>query len=134
VRRWLARLLKRECEHRWSGWWVHGDVATSECLFCSTKQTELLAEPRPFQPLSRAGRVLIDLPPIPSQRRPSMKEIIVRAVVTAVEAVLAVLVAAGTTNLNVETGEAALLAGVAALISAGYNAARQWLEAQPSTG
>ena len=55
------------------------------------------------------------------------KKILVRALVTAFQAVLAVLVAAGTTDLNVETAQAALMAGVAALLSVLYNTANQWL-------
>lgn len=61
-----------------------------------------------------------------------IKKIALRAVVTAVQAVLAVLVAAGTTDLSIETAQAALAAGVAALLSVVYNATSQWLEANPS--
>lgn len=61
-----------------------------------------------------------------------VKKIAVRAAVTAVQAVLAVLVAAGTTDLSVDTLQAALMAGVAALLSVAYNTANQYLE-QPST-
>lgn len=61
-----------------------------------------------------------------------LKELAVRAGVTVVEAVLGVLVAAGTTDLNVDTGKAALVAGVAAGLSVLYNAAKQYLAEQPA--
>lgn len=68
----------------------------------------------------------------PKENSPmDLKKIAVRAVVTAIQAVLAVLVAAGTTDLSVETAQAALMAGVAALLSVAYNTANQYLEANP---
>jgi hypothetical protein len=54
--------------------------------------------------------------------------ILLRAAVTFVEAALGVIVAAGTTNLNIETAEAAAIAGVAAAGSVLYNAVRAWLD------
>jgi hypothetical protein len=62
-----------------------------------------------------------------------IKKIAVRAFVTAVQAVLAVLVAAGTTDLSVDTVQAALMAGVAALLSVAYNAANQYLAETETT-
>jgi hypothetical protein len=56
-----------------------------------------------------------------------VKAVVVRAVVTAVEAVLGIVIAAGVTNLDVETAEAALVAGLAAALSVLYNAAKDWL-------
>lgn len=58
------------------------------------------------------------------------KKILVRAAVTFVEAALAVVVAAGTTDLNVETAEAAAVGGLAAVASFLYNLASQFLATQ----
>jgi hypothetical protein len=61
-----------------------------------------------------------------------LKAIIVRAVVTAFEAALGVLIAAGTTNLDVEVYQGALAAGIAAALSVLYNAAKSYLAALDS--
>jgi hypothetical protein len=51
-----------------------------------------------------------------------------RAVVTAVEAVLAVMLASGLTDLSPQTTETALVTGAAAGLSVIYNALRQYLD------
>lgn len=61
-----------------------------------------------------------------------LRTIAVRAFVTFIEAATATLVAAGTTGLTVETGQAALLAGAAAVLSVVYNTARGWLRTHPA--
>ena len=58
-----------------------------------------------------------------------VKAILVRAVVTAVEAVLAVLLSAGLTDLDATGVQTAMVTGLAAGLSVVYNALRQWLEA-----
>jgi len=58
-----------------------------------------------------------------------VKAILVRAVVTAVEAVLSVLLSAGLTDLDATGVQTAVVTGLAAGLSVVYNALRQWLEA-----
>lgn len=58
------------------------------------------------------------------------KKIATRAVVTAVEAVLAVLLASGLTDLSPDALEAATITGAAAGLSVIYNALRQWLDTE----
>ncbi|HLT70063.1 MAG TPA: hypothetical protein VKZ72_07845 [Acidimicrobiales bacterium] len=62
-----------------------------------------------------------------------VRAILVRAVVTAVEAVLAVLLSAGLTDLDATGVQTALVTGIAAGLSAAYNALRQWLDNQGVT-
>ena len=57
-----------------------------------------------------------------------VKAILVRSVVTAVEAVLAVLLSAGLTDLDATGVQTAVVTGLAAGLSVIYNALRQWLE------
>lgn len=57
-----------------------------------------------------------------------IKAIVVRAVVTAFEAALAVLLATGLTDLSAEVYQGVLIAGAAAGLSVIYNATRQWLD------
>jgi hypothetical protein len=56
------------------------------------------------------------------------QKILTRAVVTAVEAVLAVLLASGLTDLSPNALETAAITGAAAGLSVIYNALRQWLD------
>ena len=58
-----------------------------------------------------------------------LRTIAVRAFVTFVEAATGTLVAAGATDLSIDRAEAAVVAGVAAVISVIYNTARSWLTA-----
>ena len=58
-----------------------------------------------------------------------VKAILVRAVVTAVEAVLAVLLSTGLTDLDATGVQTAVVTGLAAGLSVIYNALRQWLDA-----
>ena len=58
-----------------------------------------------------------------------VKAILVRAVVTAVEAVLSVVLSAGLTDLDATGVQTAVVTGLAAGLSVVYNALRQWLEA-----
>lgn len=60
------------------------------------------------------------------------RTIAVRAFVTFIEAATGTLVASGLTDLNIDQAEAALLAGVAAVVSVVYNTARGWLAAHPA--
>jgi hypothetical protein len=59
-----------------------------------------------------------------------IRTIAVRAVVTAFEAALAVLLASGLTDLSPEVYQTALTAGLAAGLSIIYNAARSYLDTQ----
>lgn len=59
-----------------------------------------------------------------------IKSIFIRAVVTAFEAALAVLLATGLTDLSTEVYQGVLIAGAAAGLSVVYNALRQYLDAQ----
>jgi len=59
-----------------------------------------------------------------------VRAILVRAVVTAVEAVLAVVLSAGLTDLDATGVQTAVVTGIAAGLSAIYNALRQWLETE----
>jgi hypothetical protein len=56
------------------------------------------------------------------------QKILVRAVVTAVEAALAVLLASGLTDLSPEMIEATAIVGASAGLSVIYNALRLWLD------
>lgn len=49
MRRWLARLLRRECEHRWGGWWVDDETghASRSCMWCDATEDEQMAVHRP---------------------------------------------------------------------------------------
>lgn len=58
----------------------------------------------------------------------NVKEIAVRAGVTAAEAFLAGILAVGLTNLTLDGIELAALTGAGAGLSVIYNAARQWLD------
>ena len=58
-----------------------------------------------------------------------VRAILVRAVVTAVEAVLAVLLSTGLTDLDATGVQTAAVTGIAAGLSVVYNALRQWLDA-----
>lgn len=62
-----------------------------------------------------------------------IKTIGVRAVVTAVEAVLAVLLATGLSDLTATGLQTALVTGAAAGLSVIWNALNGWLAAQGST-
>lgn len=79
-------------------------------------------------------RILINPFPEETFTMFDVKTIAVRAFVTAVQAVLAVLIAAGATNLSIETAQAAVVAGLGAVLSVLYNAANQWLAAHQSGG
>ena len=57
-------------------------------------------------------------------------KIIVRAVVTAFEAALAVLLATGLTDLSAEVYQGVLVAGLAAGLSVIYNALRLYLDSE----
>lgn len=56
------------------------------------------------------------------------RKIGVRALVTAVEAFLALILASNFTDLTADKAEAAALAAAAAGLSVVYNALRQWLD------
>ena len=58
----------------------------------------------------------------------NIQKIATRAVVTAIEAVLAVLLASGLTDLSPDALETAVITGAAAGLSVVYNALRQWLD------
>lgn len=58
----------------------------------------------------------------------NIQKILTRAVVTAVEAVLAVLLASGLTDLSPDGLETAAITGIAAGLSVIYNALRTWLD------
>jgi len=60
----------------------------------------------------------------------NFKEIGLRALVTAVEAFLAALFAAGTTELDADAAELAVIAAVGAGLSVIYNACRAWLDSR----
>lgn len=57
----------------------------------------------------------------------NLKTIALRAVVTAFEATLGVLLASGLTDLSADAVETAAVAGLAAGLSVAYNAATRWL-------
>ncbi len=57
-----------------------------------------------------------------------LREIALRAGVTAVEAFLAGILAVGLTGLTIEGAELAALTGLGAGLSVVYNAARTWLD------
>lgn len=58
----------------------------------------------------------------------NIKTIVVRAIVTAAEALLATLLATGLTDLSPEATQTALIAAAAAGLSVIYNALRQYLD------
>ncbi len=58
------------------------------------------------------------------------RKIGVRALVTAVEAFLALILASSFTELTADKAEAAALSAVAAGLSVIYNALRQWLDTE----
>lgn len=58
------------------------------------------------------------------------KKIFTRAVVTAIEAALAVLLASGLTDLSPDALEAVAVTGAAAGLSVIYNSLRQWLDTE----
>lgn len=58
----------------------------------------------------------------------NLREIGIRAGVTAVEGFLAAVLAVGLTGMTVEAAELAALSGLGAGLSVIYNAARSWLD------
>ncbi len=58
----------------------------------------------------------------------NIQKIIVRALVTAAEALLATLLATGLTDLTIEGAETAAITALAAGLSVIYNALRTWLD------
>jgi hypothetical protein len=58
------------------------------------------------------------------------QKILTRAVVTAIEACIGVLLASGVLDLSADGGQTALLVGATAGASVVYNALRQYLESE----